>query len=233
MEGKCAWGAEQFPQLARRSDPAQRPTEACRGCCEPYLIAGRRPRQAESAGPALRQIGLLTIEINHAYSAAIVAQQVVIDKSQAITLGRESRVADPAGGFVKHLADRVLQPAFSFNYVNRREGIAVRVPIRSLHIVQQVAWSVRADRKLSQRANMGEVIVAQAKAAHYGHLPRGGNGQHLCSGESKIAGFGGIRRADINSFRTSLPSSAVDRRAWVRGKPRCQQGATTETQFTK
>ena len=103
----------------------------------------------------------------------------MIDECQAITLGREAQVADPAGGFIQYLADRVLYTTLAAADVDNGQRVAIRDPVGLFDVVQQVAGSICADGKLSHRADTREAIVADAKATQHRHLPVGRNRQDL------------------------------------------------------
>ena len=200
MQSKCSGSAEQFAALARQSDASQRTAEACSGGSEPDLISCRRPGGTEGARPALGQLRPLAVQVHDTDGSSVISQQVVINECQAISLGREAQMADPAGGFIQYFANRILDSALAVHHVDYGEGVSIGRPIRSFNIVQQVARSVRADGNLSQRSAMGEMIGTDVKAAQHCHLSRCRNGQYFGLRQAEIAGFGRIRRADKDCF---------------------------------
>src|SRR5919201_4772359 len=134
-------------------------------------------------------------------------------------------MADPACGFIEHLAYRVLQAALAANDVYHSQCAAIRSPVSILYVIQQVAGPVSADGELSQGANMRETIVADAEAAQDRHLPGCGDCQHLGLREPQFARFGRVWRTDKDGLRTTFPGSTINGRAWVRSKASCRQSA--------
>src|SRR4051812_565117 len=118
MQSQCSWGAEQFPQFSGQSDTAERTAESCRGSSEPDFISRRRPRSSNSACPAVRQVRFLPVQVNHADGAAIVAEKIVVNKRETITLGGKSQIADPARRLIQNFANGILDPALAVHDVD-------------------------------------------------------------------------------------------------------------------
>src|ERR1700746_3181250 len=113
------------------------------------------------------------------------------------------------------------------------QGGSIGRPIGSLDVVQQVARSIGADRKLRQCPQMHEACVADAKATEHGHLPGRGNRQYFGFGKSKVAGIGGIRGTDEDCLWTALPGGGVDGRAWIGSKTSGRKDSAAKGQFAK
>src|SRR5438874_8466663 len=112
--------------------------------------------------------------------------------------------------------------------MDNRQRLAIGGPVGFLDVVQQIARSIGADGELSQRTNVRESRVAEAKAMQYRHLTCRRNCHYFRLRESQIARLGRIWRADKDRLRIAFPSSAIDGRARVRSKPGCHQGAAPE-----
>ena len=67
-------------------------------------------------------------------------------------------MADPARRLIKYFAKTVLNATLAGHDVYNRERAAIRCPIGSLNVIEQVARSISADRDLRQRAAMTETI---------------------------------------------------------------------------
>src|SRR6266567_2878939 len=190
MQSEVPWRAKQFADRARQSDASQRSAESTRGSSEPDFIPCRRPSGSEGARPALGQVRLLAIQVNHADGAPVVSQEVMVNECEAIPLGRDAQMADPAGGFIQYFANGILDSALAAHDVNHGECFSTGCPIRSLNIVQQVSRSIRADGNLSQRSAMREMISTDDEAPQHRQLSRSRDRQHLRFWEGKVAGFG-------------------------------------------
>ena len=129
----------------------------------------------------------------------------MIDERQPITLGRKADLADPASSLVEYFSDRIFKPDLAVDRMCHSQRRAVRRPIRLLDIAEQVARSIRADRKLSQGSNMQERIVTDPKISQHRHLSGWRNRQHFCIYEAKIAGLRRIGRTDEDRLRIPLP----------------------------
>src|SRR5947208_2499386 len=100
----------------------------------------------QSAGPALGQVRLLAAKVDHANRSPVIAQEIVIDKSQVIALGRETQIADPSSGFMQYFANRVFQAALATDDVHNSQAVAVWSPVGIFDVIQQVTGSIRTDR---------------------------------------------------------------------------------------
>ena len=121
MQSQCSWGAEQFPQFSGQSDTAERTAESGGGGGEPDFISRRRPRSSNSACPAVRQVRFLPVQVNYADGAAIVAEKVVVNKRDPITLRREAKIANPPGSLIQNFANGILNTALAVRDVDHRQ----------------------------------------------------------------------------------------------------------------
>src|SRR5260370_21916820 len=165
MQSKRPGCGEKFADFTRKGDTAKGPDESSGGGGKTDLITEWRPGQAECAGPALGQVGLLPVEVNGTDGPPVIAQQRMVNESKVIAARGEAEIADPAGGLIQHLANGIFQVALAAADVNDRQGVASGSPGGVLNIVEQIAGSVGADGKLGQRADVGKDIVGNPKAA--------------------------------------------------------------------
>ena len=96
------------------------------------------------------------MEVDNTGESAIIAEERMIDEGQTITFWGEAQITDPARSFVQQGANRVLQTSLAIGHLNDRQRTAIGSPISLLNVVQQIARSIRADGKASQRPDMRE-----------------------------------------------------------------------------
>ena len=79
------------------------------GSRKPNLLAFRRPGQSPCAEKTIGKDLVVALPVNHVNSAGVVTYLWMLEESDALSVRGNAGMADPAGGFVDHLADRELQ----------------------------------------------------------------------------------------------------------------------------
>ena len=72
----------------------------------------------------------------------------MVNEGKAVTSGGETKIADPAGGLIQNLANRIFDAVLASDFVHDRQRATIRIPVGVLNIVQQIAGSIGADGKL-------------------------------------------------------------------------------------
>src|SRR6266576_2428309 len=173
MQSQRSRRTQQLAKSSRESDAAQRPAESGSSSGEPDFISRRRPGSSDSAGPSLSQIRPLTIQVNHTDGAPIIAKKIVINERKLVAFRRETQIADPSGSLIKYLANGVLDPALAVHNVDHGQSFSTRNPVCGFNIVQQIAWSIGADRNLGQSTAMSEMIGTDAEPPQHCDLATG------------------------------------------------------------
>src|SRR5579862_892578 len=96
---------------------------------EPNSAAVRRPGETFRADESVCELFHRSIQIDDINGASVILRNRMIQKRDAVALGRNSRIADPTGGFVEHLADRVLELSKAALRSNNRKIGTVRRPV--------------------------------------------------------------------------------------------------------
>src|SRR5579863_10543968 len=175
MQGEGTGCAEQLADFARQCDAAQRPAETGRGGGKPDLIPGRRPGGPKSAGPALGQVHLLAVHVNHADGATVIAEKIMVNEGEPVTLGGKSQIADPSGSLIQHFANWILDSGLPVYDMDHSQRFFARGPVRAFNIVQKIAGCVCADGNLGQSSAMQEMIGTYPEAPQHCQLSSGRN----------------------------------------------------------
>src|SRR5215469_13741092 len=97
---------------------------------KPNLAAVRSPGQTlRTDKDRCSQRGLLAGLIDNCYRTGVVTRKRMVDERHLRAIGRNARMADPSGGFVKYFPERMLQTNLSADATDHGDR-AVRGPVR-------------------------------------------------------------------------------------------------------
>ena len=137
-----------------------------------------------------------------------------------IAVGRDPRMADPAGRLVEHLARGKLELVAQIHVPNDRQVLAARPPVRPLHFLVDLAGSdAAADADFGERSAPGErpVVVAVERDRHLAGLR---DRKQVRADEAEDARLGAIRAGREELDRPSVPRRRVNHGLAVGREPR-------------
>src|SRR5438876_4978547 len=77
----------------------------------------------------------------------------MFEKRNPIACRRNSRIRDPSRSFVQDFANRIVEPIRSLRERDRGEAAAVRTPVRTMHVLQNLARRAAGQRNLRERTD--------------------------------------------------------------------------------
>ena len=179
---QAARHARHDAQLSRQRHRVERPVGARLGRAEPDLLARRSPREAVLARPLAGQRRLLSREVDDRDRAGVVEREGMVEKGDAVALGREPRVADVPRRLVEHLSHRELDARLAADVAHDEELRAVGRPVRVLDAVGHVAGRAARQRRPRELAGADAGVRRAAVRARSPSRPWG-----RCRGGSSSA----------------------------------------------
>src|SRR5580704_17950741 len=193
---------------------------------EPDSAAVRRPGETCGADEGVCELFHRSIQIDDINGASVILRNSMVQKRDAVALGRNSQVADPTGGFVEHLADRVLELSKAALRSNNRKIRTVGRPVRPIHLVEDLAGCAARERHSRQGAEL--LKDSRVASKQDSHLTGRGDSHKLGPGISKGSVLGAACPRGINVDGISVPSGAEINRLAIGTKPGRVNSATAE-----
>ena len=197
--------------LSVQGDRVERLVGARVGRGEPDLVSGRRPRQAVLPRPLVRQGLLVPREVDDRDRSRVVQREGMVEKRDPVSLRREPRAADVAGGLVEHLAHRVLDARLALDVAGHEHRGAVLGPVGVLDSLGDVPGRAAGQRGARELPGADS---GMARAAVHGdrHLAGGRDAQQV--GARKLEGqrIGARGMLEEQLRRAAVPGRGVDDR---------------------
>src|SRR4029453_15506019 len=159
----------------------------------PDFIASRRPGDpgdGEWTGHTH-----LAVRIDDLHISVVVSAQRVVDERDESPVRRDAYVAQPAGGVIQGLSDRIVEPVAVPHVARHRQALAVGRPVGVLHVFEDLARRAPGQRNTRQSPGGFEAEHEVAVEADR-ELPRGGDREKSGAGEPQRGPLGapGARR---------------------------------------
>src|SRR5262249_40706629 len=98
--------------------------------------------------------------------SVVVAELGTVDEREALPVGRDANTADPAGGFVEDLPDRILEAAAAASDAAHGQPLAVRRPVGVLDVLEDLARRAASEGDAGEGARR---LVADHEVLVKGH----------------------------------------------------------------
>ncbi len=126
----------------------------------------------------------MSSQVNYRNFTAVIAQFRMVDESDLIAFGRESRTADPAARDEQFFPGRIFQSVMLPCVSDNRETRTVGRPSHCRSIRKHPSWRAAVDRCHGERSCI-RPANNPALVHHNGNLSRGGNCRDFCVFQAK------------------------------------------------
>src|SRR5208282_379148 len=174
---------------------------------EPHFFAVGPPRKSVGIFPLRSQSLKAPGQIHDADGSSVIPKLRMIQKSNLVAFGREANMADPAAGFINHIADWKLELALPVFVVNNRQP-AVGVPIRPTNVGEHFAGRASGEGRDSQRSTDSFQLSVVSAASGESEFVGAGNSQKI-----RVTQAQRLRQKRVSDGREKLYWLTIPRRA--------------------